>query len=329
MGAVPMLNDCLNSAWLTVSKSAIPGLAKTMGSSKIKAHAGVCTWMNGVFWLRSVAPVKSGKVQIANWHDVGKIVVDHVETVVEDDLVYPLLRGRDVHRWQSRASTNILLTQDPATRTGIAESVMKRRYPLTHEYLCNFKEMLIKRPGYLKYFDPAKDSFWSIYNVGEYSISPFRVVFKELTDFFQCAVVQPATKPAIADTKLRFIECKSADEAFFLCGLLNSSPAVLYLYASATWVQTADYQASDISRLRLPAFDGKDPIHAEIAKIAKECHVATGSRDTESLAACESRLDESVKELWGMTKNDITVIRRCLDEYGFSSKAIDDSEGED
>jgi hypothetical protein len=326
MGAVPMHSDRVNSAWLTVAKDAIPGLTKAMGSSKIKAHAGVCTWMNGVFWLRSVTPLKSGKVQIVNWNDVGKIVVDRVETVIEDDLVYPLLRGRDVHRWQSSPSTHILLTQDPATRTGLAENVMKRKFRLTYEYLRPFEERLRKRPGYIKYFDPQKDPFWTIYNVGEYSVSPFRVVFKELTDFFQCAVVDPTTKPAIADTKLRFIACQSRDEAYFLCGLLNSSPATLYLYATATWVQTADYQASDISRLRLPGFNHKEPLHTEIAKTAKECHLARASGDGEALATRELSLDEFVVQMWGISKKEMDAIRRCLKEYGFSSQPCDKDE---
>lgn len=82
--------------------------------------------------------------------------------------------------------------------------------------------------------DPNGVDLVTIYNIGEYSVSPYRVLFKELTDFFQCAVVNASAKPAIADTKLRFIECHSQEEAHFLCGLLNSAPAVLFLYSTAT-----------------------------------------------------------------------------------------------
>ena len=152
---------------------------------------------------------------------------------------------------------------------------MKQKYPLTFQYLRGFEKLLRKRPGYVKYFDPAHDPFWTIYNVGSYSVTPFRIVFKELTDFFQCAVPENSPKPAIADTKLRFIECTSLNEAHFLCALLNSSPAVLYLYSTATWVQTADYQASDISRLRLPAYDPSNKLHEKLSdfiQIMPLCH---------------------------------------------------------
>ncbi|MBM4044870.1 MAG: SAM-dependent DNA methyltransferase, partial [Planctomycetes bacterium] len=329
MGAIPMLPSKTNSAWLTAPTKAIPGLRKVMGETQIKAHAGVCTWMNGVFWLRSVTPFRQGRVRIVNWHDVGKIKVSPVDTVVEEDLVYPLLRGRDVHRWASSPSTHILLTQDPRTRTGIAETQMKRRFSLTHAYLRQFEEILRKRPGYRKYFDPRKDPFWTIYNVGEYSLSPYRVVFKELTDFFQCAVVETAKKPAVADTKLRSIECQSLEEAHLLCGLLNSSPSVLFLYSTATWVQTADYQASDISRLALPRFSKSNRVHAEIVRCSEECHKAAAKGSRSEIEDLEQRLDEAAGQLWGIADSDLHAIKDSLADLGFSPDYEDVEQDDD
>ena len=66
-----------------------------------------------------------------------------------------------------------------------------------------------------------------------------------------------------------------------------------------------------------------------MARISKECHEARVSDDAESLATSELCLDESVMQLWGLTKNDMKVIRRCLDEYGFSSDPIEEPEDED
>ncbi len=329
MGAIPMLPGIINSAWLTAPPKAIPGLKKVMGKSHIKAHAGVCTWMNGVFWLKSVTPIRPGCVRILNWHDVGKIKVDSVDTVVEADLIYPLLRGRDVHRWVSKPSTHILLTQDPTTRSGIAQSEMKNRFRLSHEYLLKFESILRRRSGYVKYFDPKKDPFWTIYNVGEYSVSPYRVLFKELTDFFQCAVVESSKKPAVADTKLRFIECGSSEEAHFLCGLLNSAPAVLFLYCTATWVQTADYQASDISRLALPRFAQSNKLHTQICRCSEECHKVVAQGNRSELEKFERKLDEAAAQLWGITKDELNGIEESLANFGFSANYEDDEEDDE
>ena len=316
MGALPMDESNLASAWLTAPTAAIPGLKRVVGNTSMKAHAGVCTWMNGVFWLKSVSDVGGGRVRVSNWADVGKIQVDQIEAVVESQLVYPLLRGRDVHRWKSKPSTHILLTQDPDTRTGITEGTMKRQYPLTYQYLRRFQSILRRRPGYLKYFDPDRDPFWTIYNVGEYSVSPFRVVFKELTDFFQCAVIESKDKPAIADTKLRFVDCASGEEAHFLCGLLNSSPSVLYLYSTATWVQTADYQASDISRLRLPRFDKASAIHRGLVVHSRQCHLAAAKGDAVRVATLQGEIDKAAAELWDITDHELEAIQGAMAQAG-------------
>ncbi|HET6878923.1 MAG TPA: N-6 DNA methylase [Pirellulales bacterium] len=329
LGALPMQDQELGSAWLTAAADAIPGLKKVMGASEVKAHAGVCTWMNGVFWLESVVPARKDHSRIANWHDVGKIKVDRIDTVIEDALIYPLLRGRDVHRWSSKPSTQILLTQDPETRTGISEAIMKRRYPLSYQYLRNFKELLSGRPGYLKYFDVTKDPFWTIYNIGPYSLSPHRVLFKELTDFFQCAVPDESSKPAIADTKLRFIDCSSATDAHFLCGLLNSGPAVLYLYSTATWVQTADYQASDISRLRLPRFDESNDAHAEVVDLSRQCHAAVARDDRRALASYEAQLDDVVQKIWNISQREMRAIHVALADLGFGQGSSSPDEDEE
>ncbi|RIK80285.1 MAG: hypothetical protein DCC68_11275 [Planctomycetota bacterium] len=328
MGAIPMLPGAASSAWLTAPRAAIPGLTKVMGTSQIKAHAGVCTWMNGVFWLKSVTSAPHNRVQISNWNDVGKIKVEAVDAVIESDLVFPLLRGRDVHRWTSNPSTHILLTQDPETRVGISASKMKKNFPRTHEYLRQFETLLRKRPGYKKYFDPTKDPFWTIYNVGEYSLAPHRIVFKELTDFFQCAVVEESEKPAIADTKLRFIECASSEEAHLLCGLLNSAPAILFLYATATWVQTADYQASDIARVALPRYVASNRLHRAIAKLSRECHRAAAD-DSPKLTPLEEQLNEAACELWQISDSEIWAITSALDKFGFYSGASEFEEDDE
>jgi hypothetical protein len=321
MGAFPMTEGNACSAWLTAPREAMPGLNRIVGQTPIKAHAGVCTWMNGVFWLSSANEISKGRVRITNWADVGKIKVEPVQAVLESDLIYPLLRGRDVHRWESLPSAHIILTQDPRTRTGISQTTMKHKYPLTYEYLLRFESILRNRPGYLKYFDPDRDPFWTVYNIGGYSISPFRVVFKELTDFFQCAVPEATGKPPIADTKLRFIQCVSSDAAYFVCALLNSSPSVLYLYSTATWVQTADYQASDISRIRLPEFEIDNPLHRSITEVSRKCHSAATRGDEKRLTRLEAEIDDSAARLWGITGAELKAIQEALVRAGKSRRS--------
>lgn len=140
-------------------------------------------------------------------------------------------------------------------------------------------------------------------------------------------------KIIIADTKLRFIECESADEVHFLCGLLNSSPAMLFLYSTATWVQTADYQASDISRLTLPRYNKSDKSHAEIARFSKACHAARKKEKLLELQVLEGKLDQVVQGFWGLTAPELKACQDALSDFGLTpseagSEADDDYEEE-
>ncbi len=59
---------------------------------------------------------------IQNLHDVGKIKVQQVQAVIEPDLVYPLLRGRDVQRWHAEPSAYIILANRTDKLAGIFEA---------------------------------------------------------------------------------------------------------------------------------------------------------------------------------------------------------------
>ncbi len=121
LGAVPVDRDAPASPWLTAPKDTLPALRKVIGKSDYVAHAGVYTGgLNGCYWVRIIRKVPDGLL-IENLHDVGKIKVERVRCAVEPDLLYPLLRGRDVRRWHAEPSAHILLAQDPETRTGIPE----------------------------------------------------------------------------------------------------------------------------------------------------------------------------------------------------------------
>jgi hypothetical protein len=191
IGAVPISSDKLSSPWLTVPISALKGLQAVTKKSAYGAYAGCCTWLNGAFWIRILKEFPNGELLIQNLNDVGKIKLDRIETVIEPDLVYPLLRGRDVLRWSAKPSAFIVLTQDPNTRNGIPEKEMKRQHEKTFHYLKGFEDRLRKRSGYRQYFSPS-DPFYSIYNVGPYTMSEWKVMWPEVGHTVRAGVCGPA-----------------------------------------------------------------------------------------------------------------------------------------
>ncbi len=136
-----------NSPWLILpdgedSKCRIPADA-----ADYVAHLGANSGgANGVYWVEIVGAAGGG-VRVRNIPARGKQRVETIEHVIEPDLLYPLLRWSDVRRYSAVPRGHLLLAQDPATRTGIGEDVMRERYPRTWAYLERFRGLLASPGG--------------------------------------------------------------------------------------------------------------------------------------------------------------------------------------
>ena len=149
------------------------------------------------------------------------------EAVIEPDLLYPLVRWADVDRWSARPSGYLLLAQDAMTRTGIAEDRMRRDYPRTYAYLKQFEPLLRPRAAYRRY--QGRQPFYSMYNVGPYTLSAAKVIWRRMDRRIRAAVVETiddphlGPRPVVPQETCVLIACACGDEAHYLCGLLNSS----------------------------------------------------------------------------------------------------------
>lgn len=108
------IND-ITSPWLTGKPKALKAIKKILGQSDYRAYAGVCTWANAVYWINIVTQRPDGLVVISNVTEGAKRKVESIQTTIEADLIYPLLRGRDIKRWQATPSCYILLPHTPDT----------------------------------------------------------------------------------------------------------------------------------------------------------------------------------------------------------------------
>ena len=138
--------DAVNriSPWISGREWALEAVKKVLGASDYQARAGVCTWLNGVYWVEIVGERPDGLVVIDNFTKGGKRKVENVQTVIEPDLLHPMLRGRDVKRWQALPALRIIVPHTPETSwRAIPEEEMRLEYPKTYAYLQHFSEMLL------------------------------------------------------------------------------------------------------------------------------------------------------------------------------------------
>ena len=300
------------SPWLTADKFALAAVKKVLGKSDYTAHAGAYTGgANGVYWVRILETRADGLVVVENITEGAKREVPQVTAVLEPDLLYPLLRGRDVARWRAEPSAHILMVQDPQTRRGIPEEDLKARYPKTWEYLNRFEQVLRERRSrgvsdMLKQGAP----FYTMFAVGDYTFAPWKVVWRYVaSDFIVAVTGSREGKPVVPNEKLMLVPCETAEEAFYLGGVLNSSPLRFVVRAFFVETQIAPHV---IGRLNIPKYDPADPGHRALAAASQEAHAAAAQGDTDRLAAIEAQVDSLAAKLWGLTDRELASLRRGL-----------------
>jgi hypothetical protein len=332
VAAIPVDKQRASSPWLSAPARALAGIQKVIGPSAYKAYAGACTWLNGVYWIRIIKRLPNGDLVVENLFDVGKIEVDSVQMVVESDLVYPLLRGRDVARWQASPSAYIILAQDPQTRAGIPEATMKRDYPKTYAYFRKFENVLRKRSGYRLYFKP-KDPFWSMYNVGPYSLAPLRVFWRQFIPELRMTLHKPlpdeflGTKISLTQHVVSFVPFETEDEALFFAGCGNNSVATILHWRSST---SKSYgQPHILTMISIPRYNPRDKMHRQIAELSGQCHEVAARGHTQEVGALEAEIDKVGAKLWGVTNDELKAIQESLAETRRSKRTTEEDEEEE
>lgn len=160
--------------------------------------------------------------------------------VLEEDYVYPLLKGTDlVHGSVLEARKWVLVTQ---TKPGEDTSEISRRAPRTWAYLCAHSDELHSRKSSIYHGKPR----FSVFGVGPYTFAPWKVAISALHKRFVFSVVGPIEgRPAMFDDTCYHLACKSMEGAQLVSTLLNSEASQDLLGSLVFW-------------------DAKRPITAEI-----------------------------------------------------------------
>ena len=325
--ATPVDASDPTSAWLTARPKVLDAVRKVLGQSDYQARAGACTWANSIYWVEVLAERPDGLVVVRNVTEGAKRKVEVVTVELEPDLLYPLLRGRDVRRWQATPTYHILLTHLEGERLkAVSETEMQRRWPKTWAYLKRFERPLRERSGLKRYFT-RKDKrgrvvetgpFYSIFNVGDYTFAPWKVVWREQSAWFTCAVVRPQDeRPVIPDHKLMLVECQTADEAYYLSSMLNAAPSILAVWAYVISIQQTTHI---LEKLCIPRYNPANSVHRRLASLSQRAHESASAayRGDEAAQAelrrVEDEVDRAAAQLWGLSEEELTEIRRSLAE---------------
>jgi len=310
--AEPVDRKDSTSAWITARRKALRALHNVLAPSTYTAHAGSFTGgTNGIYWLETVGARPGGLSIVTNVTEGAKKKVANTQAAVEADLLYPLLRGRDVTRWGAAPSIQILMAQDPDTRRGIAIETMEKKFPKAHSYLAKFEKILKTRAAFRRYFRET-DPYWSMFNISPYTFAPWKVVWREQASAFTAAVVGPHEKrPVIPDHKLMMVAVDSRTEAHYLCGALNSAPSCLAVAAYAIQIQMDTHILENVG---VPQFSRNNKTHLRLAELSESAHKAAAKGEAAEVKKIEGEIDRAAARLWGLKDDDLAEINRSLEE---------------
>lgn len=263
--------------WMIGTRAELADASKVFRQSGTPpvARKGVTTDRNGIFWI-DVLGVHNDRARIRNRHDIGRTKgIPQRTGEVETEHVFPLLRGQDVSPFKAVPSGHILVPQ----RGMHGDPDLPDHSPLTHAFLKRFKTMLEGRSS-LKRFQKGQP-WYSLWSTGAYTFAPHKVAWREMAGgaFFAAYVghakdASLGNKVIIPDHKVYFMTCKSAAEAHFIVGFLNSSMVRKAINAYASPLSLGTSVAEYIG---IPQYDSGNPDHMALSKLSSKLAKASGN----------------------------------------------------
>jgi methylase of polypeptide subunit release factors len=320
--AVPSNPEDPTSHWSTGASETIAAIEQIGGRSFYRARTGLFTGgANGVYHLE-LKSHGSGTVTFTNITERAKRAVPRVEVTLENDFVYPLLRGRELEQWRYKSEVFTLLPHTAETKMDpVDETTLKKQVPRTYEYFNQFKELLDERAGFTGWEKKVLEvGFYACQRIGDYTFSNWKVAWRYIAPKFTCAVVGPYEeegpflgKPIIPNEKLMTIACGSSDEAYYLCGLLSSSCAISFIHSRMVSTQIAPHL---IQGLALPKYEPSAKSHVEIARLCEAGHLSIKNGGTIE-ATVLNHLDDLGAEILGASREGARQLRKQLIKDGF------------
>ena len=266
-------------------------------SSSYTARTGAYTGgANGVYW---VEVLRDGKklARIRNMPRAGKRRAEEKTAGIETQLIYPLLRWRDVARWRAIPRQHILMVQDAASRKPLPEPVLRESFPRTYSYLKSFETLLHARKSKMIRDLMDRNAFYAMFGIGKYTLSPWKVVWRRMVREFTAAVVGRVpvggrAKPVIPQETLAFIPCASQGEAHYLCALLNSPQATAKARSFAVPGGKSFGTPGMLKYFGIRQYNAEDPVHVELSGLSRRAHAAAVAGS--SASEVERRIAELV-----------------------------------
>ena len=307
--AVPV--NGVGSPWAVLAKGRYKELKPLSGTCGwVAGRKGITADLNGVFFV-PIIKTNGLLVQVRSRPEAGKKEIGASKTAwVETDLLYPLVKGAGDFEacylkldnpWREEEDIYTFVPNRGIGNTDYAASETEMNgtgLTKTKAWFSGYKALLTARSTYRRQMKGAP--FYAVYNVGDYTFQPWKVVWPEMSSRFYAAVAGSAVvpvagkRPYVPDHKVYFAGFDAKEPAYFLCGLLNT-PMV------REWVEShnVSIQVGDVFKhMRLPEYDETDEHHVALALLVEKAH---GEHVTTKRAAVVRKIEaggEVILKAW-------------------------------
>ena len=188
------------------------------------------------------------------------------ESVVEHQFVRPVLLGESIAPYQVLGPSSAVVAWDSEQDDLMdANTASSRGYPRVSRWLSKAEMLWEAHKRSSMSFREQLDYYQKL--TRQFPIAPVRVAYtKAGTHPVACLI---RDQSAVVDHKLYWAAVDSVEEGRYLCALLNSEALRMRLeqYQSRGMWGPRDIDKYPFN-LQIPAFDGQDPAHLELAELA-------------------------------------------------------------
>ena len=256
------------SPWLTVhmpDAERCRALVKDEFEPKhYNARKGICTDKNGVYY-GSAVNTQGKNVVFSNDPGLGRDKsIKPSDVSIESGLIYPIARGKEIsHFYWNFGGTYGIVPQN--SMHGFSLETMLNDYPLTLNYFATHKQALVNRSSLKRYL--PNDPFYSCWNVGAYTFSPYKVCWSEISESFRaCIITSLNGRPVVPDHKIYFIPLDNEEEAKYLCAFLNAATVEELILG---YVETTQIGTHITDYVRIPKYSDDNKNHNRLVHITE------------------------------------------------------------
>ena len=195
-----------------------------------------------------------------------------------------MLGGRNIAKWKVKSNEFMLVPHTAKYKYGVPEPELAKNAPETYTWLDYYHDELLKtRIQNGKFFNKDINPFYRLDNVGEYTYSPYKVLWKEQAGSMSAVVISSyynsvpgadknlfsEDKIIVVDSKVLMLDIYNEAEAYYICGIINAPNVIKVIdgYAIST-----NRGVDVLKYIAIPKFNAQNSVHSAIEKVSKNIH---------------------------------------------------------